>query len=153
MFSSSTRPFLKCRTSSGSLKSLSSTFWVDIVGQLPFFFEVVCSISRAGGRLILERSADLFAQLRAGGVPVYRHGVLGCRPKHFFLLTGDGQRAVRLAREVPAVSYLAHRVLLWNPTGRHVAGCGRNPACRVSVSQYAKSAIHFTARRLARLDS
>jgi hypothetical protein len=60
------------------------------------------------GDLVLESGADLLTQFRVVGVAVDGCGVLGGRPDHFFLFAGDGESAIRFAREISAIGYFAH---------------------------------------------
>src|SRR5262249_46264445 len=53
--------------------------------------------------LILHHRAKLLSQLRAIGMAVSADRVLGGGLQHFELPTRDRQRAVRLARKIPAI--------------------------------------------------
>src|SRR5262249_45155613 len=78
--------------------------------------------------LVLQSGADLGPQLGVVRVPVHRNGVLGRGADDFLLLTGDGEGALGLAREVPAVGYLAHDAHLLTPPQSRTGGAPRRPA-------------------------
>src|SRR5207245_8385743 len=59
--------------------------------------------SAEGGLLVLQHGEDLLAELGAVDVAMRRHGVLSGRLQHLHLGARDRERAVVLARELPAV--------------------------------------------------